>query len=1010
MRINKIRFQNINSLRGVHLVDFNTEPLKTAGLFAITGPTGSGKSTILDVICLALFNKVPRIDASISTNLILKTGSILTRNTKEAYAEVEYSCNEGVFRSRWSISTTRTDTLRDYEMEVVDLSTGKGIDAKKSEVPKINEGHIGLNYAQFVKSVMLAQGEFAKFLQSKKSERAELLEKITGTGIYRELGRKAFEKFREHGQELDNLRKEQTIYKEQLLGEKALLEAQAQHEESRNELLALEKDISKTQKQIETLGELEKLKAELENQLEQKAELISAREAFAAKDGIRIQGHEALSPFSKRLADWQLLKAEIEKSSNELKGLENEIVHIESTYAQWRKQAAKLVGDNFSEADVFDSLEQFALLIGKLVKERDELRNTFREVISGLKILNRYGASIDAGQLKGSIDQYQKIKKNTLLDTERLNKSIPNHFLEKPHESIGLLEDRLEFIKEAVPLEKLVADQNDRISKQSKELEALTERLKQLPAEIKNLEQQKRGQEKATENISLKIENQRLKAELESHRQHLKDGEPCPLCGALDHPYAQHSEVEETAFDKELRAEREKLDKLTETLAERKAELTQASSEKKKNLAELSAEQERLKELNQRLDYLLQNFGNKELEKGLSPMLAELKSQRETLHQYINAREKYEVLNSVSDDIERLQNAYALGIEKSNEIKKHYSGNDLQADIQKIRDGLQQNTQLLSLKQESTAKLQSSLEEKSKEASYLEKKLIPELQKLGYEAIGQAIEARLDESIYRELLDQKNGLHQSIKLNDQQLELTEKSIVERQSQVASLNPEMVEQELSNALLMKQELTDSFNAIDRRLRNHADDTARVEQLQKQIEKAEGTGKKWVLLNQYIGDARGKRFNDFAQDLTLAQLVGLANRRLGTLSDRYLLDKSQQKEDDSLAVIDAHMGNERRSVKTLSGGETFILSLSLALALSDLASRNVEINSLFIDEGFGTLDPEVLDQTLDTLERLQSEGSKTIGIISHVEALKERITTQIQLVRNGQGYSTLKVVAQ
>jgi exonuclease SbcC len=97
-----------------------------------------------------------------------------------------------------------------------------------------------------------------------------------------------------------------------------------------------------------------------------------------------------------------------------------------------------------------------------------------------------------------------------------------------------------------------------------------------------------------------------------------------------------------------------------------------------------------------------------------------------------------------------------------------------------------------------------------------------------------------------------------------------------------------------------------------------------------------------------------------------------------------------------------------VKTLSGGETFILSLSLALALSDLAAKNVEINSLFIDEGFGTLDPETLDQTIDTLEKLQSESSKTIGIISHVEALKERIGTQIQLERNGQGYSSLKVV--
>ena len=163
----------------------------------------------------------------------------------------------------------------------------------------------------------------------------------------------------------------------------------------------------------------------------------------------------------------------------------------------------------------------------------------------------------------------------------------------------------------------------------------------------------------------------------------------------------------------------------------------------------------------------------------------------------------------------------------------------------------------------------------------------------------------------------------------------------------------------------------------------------------------------LLNELIGDSMGKKFNDFAQDLSLSQLIQLANIRLKDLSDRYRIDKPSNEEDDGLVAIDEHMGGQRRSVKTLSGGETFLLSLSLALALSDLASRNVEINSLFIDEGFGTLDPETLDQTLDTLERLQAESSKTIGIISHVDSLKERIATQVQLKRNGQGYSQLEV---
>ena len=151
----------------------------------------------------------------------------------------------------------------------------------------------------------------------------------------------------------------------------------------------------------------------------------------------------------------------------------------------------------------------------------------------------------------------------------------------------------------------------------------------------------------------------------------------------------------------------------------------------------------------------------------------------------------------------------------------------------------------------------------------------------------------------------------------------------------------------------------------------------------------------------------KFNDFAQDLTLSRLLLLANKRMEQLSDRYTIDTAMPDEDDSLIAIDDHMGGQRRSVKTLSGGETFVLSLALALGLSDLASRKVRIDSLFIDEGFGTLDPETLDQTMDTLEKLQVESEKTIGVISHVESLKERIQTQIMLKRDGHGYSKLEI---
>jgi exonuclease SbcC len=169
--------------------------------------------------------------------------------------------------------------------------------------------------------------------------------------------------------------------------------------------------------------------------------------------------------------------------------------------------------------------------------------------------------------------------------------------------------------------------------------------------------------------------------------------------------------------------------------------------------------------------------------------------------------------------------------------------------------------------------------------------------------------------------------------------------------------------------------------------------------------------WKTMNDLIGDSYGNKFSNFVQDLTLEQLIGYANKRLSEFTDRYVLDiptADEAEKSDTLKIFDTYMGNARRSVKTLSGGETFLVSLAMAFALSDIASRNVKIESLFIDEGFGTLDPETLDQAITILEKMQNEGDRSVGVISHVGALKERITTQVQLEKSSLGHSQIRVV--
>ena len=159
----------------------------------------------------------------------------------------------------------------------------------------------------------------------------------------------------------------------------------------------------------------------------------------------------------------------------------------------------------------------------------------------------------------------------------------------------------------------------------------------------------------------------------------------------------------------------------------------------------------------------------------------------------------------------------------------------------------------------------------------------------------------------------------------------------------------------------------------------------------------------MLHELIGSADGKKYRNFAQGLTFEMMIGHANRQLQKMTDRYLLirDDAQPLE---LNVVDNYQAGETRSTKNLSGGESFIVSLALALGLSHMAGKNVRVDSLFLDEGFGTLDEEALDTALETLAGLQQDG-KLIGVISHVPALKERISAQIQVNPQSGGRSVI-----
>lgn len=287
----------------------------------------------------------------------------------------------------------------------------------------------------------------------------------------------------------------------------------------------------------------------------------------------------------------------------------------------------------------------------------------------------------------------------------------------------------------------------------------------------------------------------------------------------------------------------------------------------------------------------------------------------------------------------------------------------------------------------------------------------------GIESLDAFRAARLDEAMVREIEERERRLERERDRLQGGLESRREELATLRSEARTeADLETLQKRESEREAEREQVTEERVALEARLRRDSELRAEQARLAEAITERESEYRRWARLSELIGSAGGERFSRFAQGLTLARLVQLANRHLERLNDRYRIrrqvpvDVPGRQSDPNyleLEIIDRYQADVVRPTQSLSGGESFLVSLALALGLSDLASHKHRIESLFIDEGFGTLDAETLDTAIATLENLQADG-KTIGIISHVDALKERITTQIQLRKESGGLSRLRVV--
>ena len=1012
MKILSIRLKNINSLRGEHRVDFDRSPFREAGLFGIVGAMGSGKSTLLDCITLALYNRVPRY-GQVSKPLLEKGNVILTNPEKDCFAEVRYESREGIFTARWSVAKTRNGTFRNVEMAVFD-EAGQMVDSGLSLAPERNALNIGLDYEQFVRSILLCQGDFAKFLKSDRNERAKLLEKITGTGSFRKIGKRAFLAYNTRKREIDVLTETIDAFSRSRLSpqeREAVLEAVRSASEA-SATLAREMDAAKLD--LQRKKRIEGLSHDLEQKQGALQIAENAMDDFRKEYAERLANYDRLFPFREDMANHQRVAArrdewsgKIAEADKELGVLEKNITEAVGELGQWVKASVKDTDYLRQLDDLRDRMMEAEAERKRLQADRDGSRSRLLDILQKdmfsaerglfdpeggntalLDVINaRIPALADEFELKiAGFDAARLTEERDLL--VRMAESLT--LLQSGVQSYGQVKTRIgEMELKQEQLKQALVKREPEISRMTTELQALEKKLSDTEKE--------KAQLVAAEN-------------LEALRSNLVDGEPCPLCGSEHHPYAHDFVRDLYSVSDTLRELKQQVEKdrsiLQSTIVDQRAD-ERASEDLRKERE--SAEVE-LKRHSEDIENTKAGLGIERIQH-TATITTLLKENHEKLAranwciQYRNEEPQWRQLRAELSNFD--DSSRALGSALSG-LKAIYPGDDFHQAYSHRKDVMSrylgQRDSFRAIRQQAAAELGKC----QAELSQLQSSLEVQLQQAGYGSIAEARDLLISEAIQKGLAQKEQELKQDLatgktaiselqKMLDREKQGDDGSVgVARQQEILDML-EMRISDLGAELDKNRTLLGKDDRIMEDIRTKEEDKKRLlDQL-----------RPWEMLNKLIGDANGNRFNTMAQELTLQHLLLLANRRMQSLHSRYTLLLPEDLKDDDLRVSDAFKGGEVRTVRSLSGGETFVLSLALALALSDLASRNIRIDSLFVDEGFGSLDPETLDEAMSTLEQLQSESNKMVGIISHVESLKDRIFTQIRLAKGNSGFSTLSI---
>lgn len=1007
----QLTVEGLYSYQERQTIDFKN--LTEAGLFGIFGAVGSGKSSVLEAISFALYGETERLNMRDK-----RAYNMMNLKSNTSYIEFDFINYENkLFRATRDFrrNSKKFEDVKPYSVTFYENISGKWVPLDHSNAEEI----IGLSYSNFKRTIIIPQGQFKEFLELGAADRTNMMKEIFSLQRY-DLQNNVSALNVRNRSELDQLEGQLKGF-EEINEEKIQLQKDLLGEEQKKLVQANEK----FEKVSQTYQQLKNLKTDFESLKQNREHFNKLSEQKPQMDALEVQSDlydRTFRVFNPLITEKNRLSKGIIEKKNEKENHTKTLQETEGVFNTVKEQLAAL-------EPKFKALEQSRIqendlnLIVQILKFYDEIKTLKERTQKGSEKVAEVEIQRDVIQKKiTELSKNIDVLKEQKLDTSLLS-SVGNWFIQQKN------------------LKKSQQEQVEKTEKHQKQIELIAEELKPFTLQENfkaDFNRKKEALEAQKKELSQKLDHLKIQKELSRFASELHDGEACPLCGSQEHPHI----VEFHDVNTELQEIQEKI----KTIEQEALQLQQQENTVEKILdrkkifeEQLISEQKVLQQIQKDVESHVQQFTWKpfspehedDFEKKRSESFAVEKKieetdktinlERETLEKENKVLEKYK--NALETfRLEEATKQKEINISRSN-LKilewEHYEQKVVTEVEEAYRKLAQSNTETEQLYQKASQQekdLAPKLAEQKAIVSQTEKQIAALEKEISENQ--QTIDKALNEQNFTTFNEVENILQQEINLqeirakiqqfkidfetlkkvieglelklkdlsfNDEQFSLAEKQFGEAQTELKQINDAVVtmaaeKERLEKEYKKKEELLKELTTLQKRSENLK-----------------------LMMNLF----KGAGFVQYVSSIYLRQLCDHANARFHRMTRNQL--SLQLNENNDFEIIDYLNEGRSRSVKTLSGGQAFQVSLSLALALAESVQSNAQAdkNFFFIDEGFGTQDTESVNIVFETLTNLMKEN-RIVGIISHVEELKEKIPTALNIVKDEERGSLIQII--